>query len=224
MFRSPRTQLTKVQIAISVQGRRTEANSYPPPCRNYLQPLYLSVTLYACAQRAGEVVCALTDWINHWYFYFRFHRFTSVNPLWDSVTGPFYYVAIYWCPSDRRPRDRIPQGITQVWQDFFQADTTGKCREIGQFRSSTCWKWNRCDDAHHDEIQQFKLNRAIAPSWVLLLHQVRQTFRPNVTSASKGFDTMPSQPSDVSAHRWSVRPIFWFSSKYISITNAHQVI
>ena len=25
--------------------------SYPPPCRNYLQPLYLSVTLYACAQR-----------------------------------------------------------------------------------------------------------------------------------------------------------------------------
>ena len=25
--------------------------SYPPPCRNYLQPLYSSVTLYACAQR-----------------------------------------------------------------------------------------------------------------------------------------------------------------------------
>ena len=25
--------------------------SYPSPCRNYLQPLYLSVTLYACAQR-----------------------------------------------------------------------------------------------------------------------------------------------------------------------------
>ena len=25
--------------------------SYPPPCRNYLLPLYLSVTLYACAQR-----------------------------------------------------------------------------------------------------------------------------------------------------------------------------
>ena len=25
--------------------------SYQPPCRNYLQPLYLSVTLYACAQR-----------------------------------------------------------------------------------------------------------------------------------------------------------------------------
>ena len=25
--------------------------SYPPPCRNYLQTLYLSVTLYACAQR-----------------------------------------------------------------------------------------------------------------------------------------------------------------------------
>ena len=25
--------------------------SYPPPCRNYIQPLYLSVTLYACAQR-----------------------------------------------------------------------------------------------------------------------------------------------------------------------------
>ena len=25
--------------------------TYPSPCRNYLQPLYLSVTLYACAQR-----------------------------------------------------------------------------------------------------------------------------------------------------------------------------
>ena len=25
--------------------------SYPPPRRSYLQPLYLSVTLYACAQR-----------------------------------------------------------------------------------------------------------------------------------------------------------------------------
>ena len=25
--------------------------NYPPPCRNYLQPLYLFVTLYACAQR-----------------------------------------------------------------------------------------------------------------------------------------------------------------------------
>ena len=25
--------------------------SYPPPCRNFLQPFYLSVTLYACAQR-----------------------------------------------------------------------------------------------------------------------------------------------------------------------------
>ena len=28
--------------------------SYPPPCRNYRQPLYLSVTLYACAQRDIE--------------------------------------------------------------------------------------------------------------------------------------------------------------------------
>ena len=29
--------------------------SYPPPCRNFLQPFYLSVTLYACAQRGdGE--------------------------------------------------------------------------------------------------------------------------------------------------------------------------
>ena len=27
--------------------------SYPPPCRVYLKPLYLSVTLYACAQRVN---------------------------------------------------------------------------------------------------------------------------------------------------------------------------
>ena len=31
--------------------------SYPPPCRNFLQPFYLSVTLYACAQRG------YTKWI-----------------------------------------------------------------------------------------------------------------------------------------------------------------
>ena len=30
--------------------------NYPPPCRNYLQPLYLSVTLYACAQRVYIVL------------------------------------------------------------------------------------------------------------------------------------------------------------------------
>ena len=29
--------------------------SYPPPCRNFLQPFYLSVTLYACAQRENEL-------------------------------------------------------------------------------------------------------------------------------------------------------------------------
>ena len=29
----------------------TTDKSYPPPCRNYLLPRYLSVTLYACAQR-----------------------------------------------------------------------------------------------------------------------------------------------------------------------------
>ena len=43
--------------------------SYPPPNRNYLQPLYLSLTLYACAQRAlvwkanravGFLTCPLT--------------------------------------------------------------------------------------------------------------------------------------------------------------------
>ena len=28
--------------------------SYPPPCRNFLKPFYLSVTLYACAQRDIE--------------------------------------------------------------------------------------------------------------------------------------------------------------------------
>ena len=54
------------------------------------------------------------------------HALTECNliPFWDSVTGPFYYVAIYWCPSlcrsggasvngniIKRPRDRIPKGI-----------------------------------------------------------------------------------------------------------------
>ena len=32
----------------------TTDKSYPSPCRNYLLPLYLSVTLYACAQREEE--------------------------------------------------------------------------------------------------------------------------------------------------------------------------
>ena len=34
--RSPRTQLTKIQIAISVQGRRTEARVTPAPERGVL--------------------------------------------------------------------------------------------------------------------------------------------------------------------------------------------
>ena len=35
--------------------------SYPPPCRNYLQPLYLSVTLYACAQRGHLIAFIIVD-------------------------------------------------------------------------------------------------------------------------------------------------------------------
>ena len=33
--------------------------SYWPPCRNYLQPLYLSVKLYACAQRVNGLLTPL---------------------------------------------------------------------------------------------------------------------------------------------------------------------
>ena len=36
--------------------------SHPPPCRNYLQPLYLSVTLYACAQ-CDKASCALVTYL-----------------------------------------------------------------------------------------------------------------------------------------------------------------
>ena len=36
--------------------------SYPPPCRNYLQPFYLSVTLYACAQRDTVVSETIIIW------------------------------------------------------------------------------------------------------------------------------------------------------------------
>ena len=35
----------------------TTDKTYPSPCRNYLQTLYLSVTLYACAQRDDTVYC-----------------------------------------------------------------------------------------------------------------------------------------------------------------------
>ena len=46
--------------------------SYPSPCRNYLQPLYLSVTLYACAQRDKVKSFILNN--NHRYRYdSRFH-------------------------------------------------------------------------------------------------------------------------------------------------------
>ena len=45
--------------------------SYPPPCRNYLQPLYLSVTLYACAQRD---VSKCSHIIYHWRFQKKMHK------------------------------------------------------------------------------------------------------------------------------------------------------
>ena len=38
----------------------TTYKSHPPPCRNYLQPFNLSVTLYACAQRGYIVQVADT--------------------------------------------------------------------------------------------------------------------------------------------------------------------
>ena len=42
--------------------------SYQPPCRNYLQPLYLSLTLYACAQRANAAIActAYEQCLNHY--------------------------------------------------------------------------------------------------------------------------------------------------------------
>ena len=42
--------------------------SYPPPCRNFLQPFYLSVTLYACAPRDNvhvSVVNYVTEIVSH---------------------------------------------------------------------------------------------------------------------------------------------------------------
>ena len=37
-----------------------------PPCRNYLQPLYLSMTLYACAQRVySKAITSPTEFLNN---------------------------------------------------------------------------------------------------------------------------------------------------------------
>ena len=52
--------------------------SYPPPCRNYLQPLYLSVTLYACAQR-DNATAITTDSANQ-------RPNTTCIRLWIDVT------------------------------------------------------------------------------------------------------------------------------------------
>ena len=60
--------------------------SHPPPCRNDLQPLYLSVTLYACAQRAkvqcistgpGSLSKSLATTNIHEYRYITDHRSLS---------------------------------------------------------------------------------------------------------------------------------------------------
>ena len=42
---------------------------------------------------------------------------------------------------------------------------------------------------------------------LLICYSGCQTFRPYVTSASRRFGTLPSRPSDVSAHRLAVRPL-----------------
>ena len=70
--------------------------SYPPPCRNYLKPFYLSVTLYACAQREQGIHrvnhCPLT----------RDNQRTAFYPLtWNTDTVTYYplttesYTGIY---------------------------------------------------------------------------------------------------------------------------------
>ena len=61
--------------------------SYPPPCRNYLQPFYLSVTLYACAQRGNGLMFPYRYIID-----FAEARRTDDSVDWRGVTFAILFV------------------------------------------------------------------------------------------------------------------------------------
>ena len=96
-LRSPRTQLTKVKIEISVRGRRTEATGPPPAGGD--EPL---------PHPPPFGVSRLTE-----AFGFKPWCSSSFNPCSRAKKvghpwGMFYYVAIYWCPSVRGLTIRNP--------------------------------------------------------------------------------------------------------------------
>ena len=66
-----------MHISYNVRFAMTD-KSYPPPCRNYLQPLYLSVTLYACAQRE----------------YAKRHSYITFKRLKIHPNGLFHYITL----------------------------------------------------------------------------------------------------------------------------------
>ena len=78
--------------------------SYPPPCRNFLQPFYLSVTLYACAQRVYSVVQEASVrigikgswrlWFGKWVLYF--HRMLHITYQVLEVLWPLTLSAKMW--------------------------------------------------------------------------------------------------------------------------------
>ena len=73
--------------------------SYPPPCRNYLKPFYLSVTLYACAQRE-EVISELIA-----FYFTNFHKL-KVNYGNMNWVDTFFFCSVYFAS----PKHRL-QGI-----------------------------------------------------------------------------------------------------------------
>ena len=58
--------------------------SYPPPCRNFLQPFYLSVTLYACAQRGNAPNTLLIDSKFYFIVILLYWSETKSHCIWET--------------------------------------------------------------------------------------------------------------------------------------------
>ena len=80
--------------------------SYQPPWCNYLQPLYLSVTLYACVQRVdrkqdlnilyqacvfradqkNKIAALSSDWLRHFWL-LLWNHWTEFNETWQKASS-----------------------------------------------------------------------------------------------------------------------------------------
>ena len=132
--------------------------SYPPPCRNYLQPLYLSVTLYACAQReevhgsASQVKKLKSDSIVKWRSEGNRIQFTFNSELCEELAQ------VEWA-IDNGKRDYAVEIVSSVSDKLKRRNKLIKIADSSDGR----WETERQYESNpvaSDSDDESKINRA----------------------------------------------------------------